>query len=195
MVPKTSMLFSCNNNILIISTILIIIVTIIPTPTHATFSKTISKLQQPTNLTHLQFYFHDYVAGPNPTAIRIAQAKTTDTSRSTFGALVMIDDPLTEGPDNSSKVIGQAQGMYGFADQQQFALIMTMNFVFNEGQYNGSTLSVIGRNPVMEDVRELAIVGGSGVFRFASGYAQAHTITMMDPNGATIVEYNVYVSH
>ena len=107
----------------------------------------------------------------------------------------MIDDPLTEGPDNSSRVIGHAQGMYGFADQQEYALLMTMNLVFSEGQYNGSTLSVMGRNPVMEQVRELAVIGGSGVFRFASGYAQAKTITMMDPNGATIFEYNVYVSH
>lgn len=168
---------------------------IFSTTTQAAFSRTISKQQQSNSITHIQFYFHDYVTGPNPTAIRIAQAKTTDTSPSTFGALVMIDDPLTEGPDNSSKVIGHAQGMYGFADQQQYALLMAMNFVFSEGAYNGSTLSVMGRNPVMEQVRELAIIGGTGVFRFASGYAQAKTITMMDPNGATIVEYNVYVSH
>lgn len=189
MAPKNVLLL-CNN--LIIFNILITIV--LPT-TQGAFSSTISKQQQSSNLTHIQFYFHDYVTGPSATAIRIAQAKTTDTSPSTFGALVMIDDPLTEGPDNSSRVIGHAQGMYGFADQQEYALLMTMNLVFSEGQYNGSTLSVMGRNPVMEQVRELAVVGGSGVFRFASGYAQAKTITMMDPNGATIVEYNVYVSH
>lgn len=192
MAQKYSMFLACNT---LLSLIIITILFIIPT-TQATFSRTISKAQKPSNnITHIQFYFHDYVTGPNPTVQRIAQAKTTDTSPSTFGALVMIDDPLTEGPDNSSKVVGQAQGMYGFADQQQYALLMTMNFVFSEGDYDGSTLSVIGRNPVMEQVRELAIVGGSGVFRFASGYAQAKTITMMDPNGATIVEYNVYVSH
>uniref|UniRef100_A0A803LFQ9 Dirigent protein n=2 Tax=Chenopodium quinoa TaxID=63459 RepID=A0A803LFQ9_CHEQI len=107
----------------------------------------------------------------------------------------MIDDPLTEGPEDDSNVVGHAQGMYAFADQQEFALLMTMNFVFSGGSYDGSTLSVMGRNPVMEQVRELAVISGSGEFRFASGYAQAKTITMLDPNGATIVEYNVYVSH
>ncbi|KAL9233024.1 hypothetical protein vseg_008067 [Gypsophila vaccaria] len=148
-----------------------------------------------TNLTHIQFYFHDYVTGPNPTALRIAQAQTTAQSTSTFGALVMIDDPLTSGPENSSKVIGHAQGMYGFADQSQLALLMTMNLVFSDGDFNGSTLSVMGRNSVMDSVREMAVVGGSGLFRFATGYAQAKTVTFMDTNGATIVEYNVYVSH
>ncbi|CAO2822109.1 unnamed protein product [Amaranthus hypochondriacus] len=179
-------------NLLIIS---IIILTCTP-KSQAIFAKTTTKAQQQAqNLTHIQFYFHDYVSGPNPTAIRIAQAKSTDQSSSSFGALVMIDDPLTEGPGNDSKIIGYAQGMYAFADQQQFALMMSMNLVFIEGDYNGSSLSVMGRNPVMESVREFGVIGGSGVFRFASGYAQAKTITMMDPNGATIVEYNVYVSH
>ncbi|KAK9668278.1 hypothetical protein RND81_13G047300 [Saponaria officinalis] len=107
----------------------------------------------------------------------------------------MIDDPLTEKPDNNSKIIGHAQGMYGFADQNQLALLMTMNLVFYDGEFNGSTLSVMGRNSVMDSVREMAVVGGSGAFRFASGYAQAKTVTFMDTNGATIVEYNVYVSH
>ncbi|XP_074320759.1 dirigent protein 22-like [Silene latifolia] len=184
------------------SIILLLTLIIFPT-TNAIFSRRITKeefnsnkqQQQPDNLTHIQFYFHDYVTGPSPTALRIAQASSTAQSTSTFGALVMIDDPLTEGPDNSSKVIGYAQGMYGFADQKQLALLMTMNLVFSEGQFNGSTLSVMGRNSVMESVRELAVVGGSGLFRSATGYAQAKTVTFMDTNGATIVEYNVYVSH
>ncbi|KNA11944.1 hypothetical protein SOVF_130510 [Spinacia oleracea] len=188
--PKISMFNSLCN------LILVILVIIVSPTTEATFSSSISKQQvKSNNITHIQFYFHDYVQGPNPTVARIAQAKTSDTSASTFGALVMIDDPLTEGPENNSRIVGHAQGMYGFADQQQYALLMTMNFLFSEGAYNGSTLSVMGRNPVMEQVRELAIVGGSGVFRFATGYAQLKTITMMDTNGATIVEYNVYVSH
>ncbi|XP_010693845.2 dirigent protein 21 [Beta vulgaris subsp. vulgaris] len=166
--------------------------------THA-FSKPISKeemgLKQQQNLTHLHFYFHDYVQGANQTALRIAQAPTTDKSPGAFGALVMIDDPLTEGPEHDSKIVGYAQGMYGFADQKQAGLLMVMNYVFVEGEYNGSTLSVLGRNQVMNKVREMAIVGGSGVFRFASGYAQAKTISMLDSSGASVVEYDVYVQH
>ncbi|XVE99856.1 hypothetical protein REPUB_Repub03eG0237600 [Reevesia pubescens] len=51
-----------------------------------------------------------------------------------------------------------------------------MSFAFIEGIYNGSSISIVGRNPVLNDVREMPIVGGSGVFRLARGYALAHTI-------------------
>lgn len=34
-----------------------------------------------------------------------------------------------------------------------------------------STLSILSRNDILADVREFPIVGGSGVFRFALGYA------------------------
>ncbi|XP_021770350.1 dirigent protein 21-like [Chenopodium quinoa] len=168
-------------------------------PQNHAFSKSITKeemgLKQQQNLTHLHFYFHDYVQGSNQTALRIAQAPNTDKTSSGFGALVMIDDPLTEGPEHDSKIVGYAQGMYGFADQKQPGLLMVMNLVFVEGEYNGSTLSVLGRNQVMNKVREMGVVGGSGVFRFATGYAQAKTITMLDKSGASVVEYDVYVQH
>ncbi|WMV51597.1 hypothetical protein MTR67_044982 [Solanum verrucosum] len=47
---------------------------------------------------------------------------------------------------------------------------MTLNLVFTSDEYNGSTLSVLGRNPAF---REMPIVGGSGVFRLAQGSATA----------------------
>uniref|UniRef100_A0A803LM11 Dirigent protein n=2 Tax=Chenopodium quinoa TaxID=63459 RepID=A0A803LM11_CHEQI len=152
-------------------------------------------LKKQHHFTHLHFYWHDYVKGPNLTARRIAQSSITDKTPSGFGALVMFDDPLTVGPEKDSKIIGYAQGMYGFADLKQQGLLMIMNFVFVEGEYNGSTISVLGRNQVMSKVREMGVVGGSGVFRSATGYAQAKTITMLDKSGASIVDYNVYVQH
>ncbi|QHO44622.1 hypothetical protein S83_018944 [Arachis hypogaea] len=64
-----------------------------------------------------------------------------------------------------------------------------------EGKYNGSTVSLLGRNAVFSGVREMSIVGGSGVFRFARGYAQAKTVWLNTTSGDAIVEYNVYVLH
>ncbi|CAI0402651.1 unnamed protein product [Linum tenue] len=69
-------------------------------------------------LSHLRFYFHDIVAGPNPTAVQIVRPPSTNLS---------------------------------------------------------STLSILGRNAVWSPVREMPVIGGSGVFRFARGYAQART--------------------
>ena len=116
----------------------------------------------------------------------------TNKSATVFGAVLMMDDPLTVGPEPSSKLVGRAQGIYASASQEEMALLMVLNFAFMEGKYNGSTLSVLGRNTIFSKVREMPIVGGSGLFRFARGYAQARTRTF---NLDVVVEYNVYVFH
>ncbi|XXG65163.1 hypothetical protein AAC387_Pa05g2935 [Persea americana] len=146
-------------------------------------------------LSHLHFYFHDIVSGRNPTAVRVASAPMTNNSATGFGAVVMIDNPLTEGPEPTSKLVGRAQGIYALASQETVGLLMAVNFAFMDGKYNGSTLSVLGRNAVFSDVREMPVVGGSGLFRFARGYAQAHTHWFDLKTGDAIVEYNVYVMH
>ncbi|GKB67428.1 dirigent protein 22-like protein [Tanacetum coccineum] len=107
----------------------------------------------------------------------------------------MIDDALTEKPERNSKLLGRAQGFYGQASLQEPGLLMAMNFVFSTGKYNGSTLSILGRNAVFHKVREMPVIGGSGLFRFARGYVQASTHTFDMKTGDACVEYNVYVLH
>ncbi|KAI3826335.1 hypothetical protein L1987_00382 [Smallanthus sonchifolius] len=85
----------------------------------------------------------------------VAQAAMTNTSSTFFGAVVVIDDPLT----------------------------------------NGSTLSILGANSIFSKVREMPIVGGSGLFRFARGYAFAKTYSFNTTSGDAVVEYDVYVLH
>ncbi|CAA2983072.1 dirigent 22-like [Olea europaea subsp. europaea] len=140
-------------------------------------------------ISHLHFYFHDIVSGKNPTAILIAG------QRNSFGSTAMIDDPLTEGPEPSSKLVGRAQGMYAMTSQQDGSLLMVVNFAFNEGKFNGSSVSVIGRNPVLDAVREMPVVGGSGIFRLARGYALAKTYQYNITSGDAVVEYNVFITH
>ncbi|XP_039036293.1 dirigent protein 22-like [Hibiscus syriacus] len=151
-------------------------------------------LNKPDQLSHLHFYFHDIVAGENATAIRVAKAPTT-TASSPFGAVVVIDDRLTVGPDIDSKLVGRAQGIYVTASQTEASLLMAYNFAFMEGEYKGSSLALMGRNPVFSDVREMPVIGGSGVFRLARGYAEARTSRYDYDTGNAIVEYNVYVLH
>ncbi|PKI30977.1 hypothetical protein CRG98_048632, partial [Punica granatum] len=62
----------------------------------------------------------------------------------------MIDNALTLGPDPSSKLVGRAQGFYAQTAQDQVDLLMAMNFTFVEGKYNGSSITVLGRNPVFD---------------------------------------------
>ncbi|PON38515.1 Disease resistance response protein [Trema orientale] len=146
-------------------------------------------------LTHIHFYFHDVVSGRNPTAVKVAQAPTTNASAVSFGYVAVIDDPLTVGPEPTSKKIGSAQGIYVSASQSEIGLLMVQNYVFTDGRFNGSTLSILGHNAILNKVRELPIVGGSGVFRFARGYAEARTYVFNTTSLDAIVEYNVYVLH
>ncbi|CAA0808938.1 Dirigent protein 23 [Striga hermonthica] len=139
--------------------------------------------------TKLHFYFHDKVSEPNATAVRIIG------DRPGFGMTVMMDDALTEGPDRGSKVVGRAQGLYSIAAQNDLSLLMVATYVFLEGSYKGSSISVLGRNHVFDDVREMPIVGGSGVFRLGRGYALAHTVWADLKTGDVTVEYNVTVLH
>lgn len=146
------------------------------------------------SVTKLHFFFHDNASNSkNQTAVKVAQSNNTFHSHTLFGLIMMIDDPLTTGPEPTSKMVGRAQGFYAFSDQQEIGLLMTMNMVFTDGKYNGSTLSILGRNPVLHDHREMPIIGGSGVFRLARGVATAKTRWF---NGLdAIVEYNVMVVH
>ncbi|XP_020203848.1 dirigent protein 2 isoform X2 [Cajanus cajan] len=146
-------------------------------------------LDKPQKLSHLHFFFHDVVGGTNRTAVRVAAAPTTDHSPTGFGAVVMMDDPLTEQAEAASRAVGRAQGIYASASRTELGFLMALNFAFTEGKFNGSTLAVLGRNAVESAVREMPVVGGTGVFRFATGYAQARTHSL----GAleAVVEYNV----
>ncbi|GLT96226.1 hypothetical protein SLE2022_138680 [Rubroshorea leprosula] len=146
-------------------------------------------------LSHLHFYFHDILSGRNPTAVKVASAPVTNRSATVFGQVMMMDDPLTVGPELTSKLVGRAQGIYASASQTEVGFLMVLNFAFMEGKYNGSNLSILGRNAAFSAVREMPIVGGSGLFRFARGYAQARTHMLDFKTGDAVVEYNVYVFH
>ncbi|KAJ0792660.1 putative dirigent protein [Helianthus annuus] len=146
-------------------------------------------------LTHLHFYFHDIVTAGHPTSVKVASSPTTNTTRSLFGLVMMTDDPLTVGPEPDSKLVGRAQGLYASADLKELGLLMVLNYCFMEGKYNGSTLSILGRNAVFNPMREMPIVGGTGLFRFARGYAQAKTHSADSKTRNAVVEYNVFVLH
>ncbi|CAN4086485.1 unnamed protein product [Withania somnifera] len=183
----------CNSTIL-----LLLLLSILTHSNSHEFSRNLSKKAmglKREKLSHLHFYFHDIVSGKNPTAVKIAEAAMTNRSASGFGLMAMMDDPLTVGPEANSKLVGRAQGIYAQASLNDVGLLMVLNFVFVEGKYNGSSLSVLGRNSVMSAVREMPIVGGTGFFRLARGYAQAKTHTFDFKTGDAVVEYNVYVLH
>ncbi|KMT01437.1 hypothetical protein BVRB_9g214450 [Beta vulgaris subsp. vulgaris] len=145
--------------------------------------------------TVLQFYFHDIVTGESPTVTLIAQPVGANPAELGFGSLLMADDPLTISPDRKSKLVGRAQGLYGGASQEGVNLVMGLTYGFVDGIYNGSTLIIFGRNSIMNPVRELPVIGGTGFFRAARGYAVAQTYDFNLTSYNAVVGYNVTVFH
>lgn len=143
-------------------------------------------------LTKLHFYFHDIF---DTTSVNVANSDITNTSPTKFGMTNIMDDPITVGPEFHSKQVGRVQGLFSSSDKVEFSLLCAMTLVFTDGKYNGSTLSILGRNPTLQEHREMPVVGGTGVFRLARGVALLKFYYFDVPGGNATVEYNVIVQH
>ncbi|KAJ3674796.1 hypothetical protein LUZ60_005412 [Juncus effusus] len=148
------------------------------------------------NMTHLQFYMHDTVTGTNPTAIQVIKgpSKYNGPGQLGFGSVLMIDDPLTKSPNLSSNLMGRAQGFYAFAGLSGNELLLSMNILFMGGEYNGSSISVFGRDSFLDKERELPVIGGSEKFRMARGYILIKTFSYVPNTNNAVLEVHVYVS-
>ena len=127
--------------------------------------------------------------------MEVAIASMTKKSPTLFGLINIFDDPLTEGPESTSKLVGRAQGLYGSAGQHELGLLLAMNLFFVTGKFNGSGLTIWGRNAVFHSIREMPIIGGTGAFRLARGFVQAKTHFLNLTSGDAIVEYHVVAMH
>ncbi|KAL8500838.1 hypothetical protein ACS0TY_020430 [Phlomoides rotata] len=57
-----------------------------------------------------------------------------------FGVLTITDDPLTVGPEISSKIVGYGQGFYATFSLEEVSMLMGVTFVFTDGEYNEITV-------------------------------------------------------
>ncbi|XP_040382968.1 dirigent protein 1-like [Oryza brachyantha] len=122
---------------------------------------------------HLRMYMHDVISGPGQTAIRLIWGvgpPHASMPGRTFGDTVAVDDLVTEGPRIDSPAVGRAQGTYMLSSQREAVLVVAVTVALTAGPYNGSTFVVAGRDRVRDETRELAVVGGTGALREATGY-------------------------
>ncbi|KAL3814045.1 hypothetical protein ACJIZ3_015313 [Penstemon smallii] len=143
----------------------------------------------------VHFYVQDVLGGENITVYEVARATISSNSPTTFGQVRVLDDLLTAEPDFNSQEIGRVQGLITSADLETFALAMNLNFVFTAGKYNGSTISILGRNQIDNEYRELPVVGGTGIFRMARGYAITNTYSYDAVTNYGVLEYTLYVTY
>ncbi|KAJ4756594.1 Dirigent protein [Rhynchospora pubera] len=141
---------------------------------------------------HFHFYQHKTVSGSNPSAVKVAKGPIPlPVGPYSFGDIIVLDDPLTSGPEPTSPLLGRAQGLYSVMNSPTVTWVF--NIVLTCGEYNGSTIAIMGRDDIPLPVRELSVVGGSGAFRMARGYVLLKTYSVDIINGDAELELDVYV--
>ncbi|KAB2063952.1 hypothetical protein ES319_A10G254600v1 [Gossypium barbadense] len=160
------------------------------------YSKSLPYHPKPVKVTNLHFFFHETLGSENPTAVVIAQANIPSNHNNSsvpFATLYALDDPLKIGPEHDSEVIGNAQGLAVLAGTNTTDAVMYVDFAFTTGKFKGSSLSIFSRNPIQEIEREVAVIGGRGQFKMATGFALLKAYFINSTN--VINEYNVTVIH
>ncbi|KAK5834491.1 dirigent protein 4-like [Gossypium arboreum] len=149
------------------------------------YSKSRPYHPRPAKVTNLHFFMHEHTG---VTAVVVAQANITSNNSSVpFATLVAVNDPLRTGPEPDSEVIGNVQGISLLAGSNASST-QYIEFGFNTGKFNGSSLSVFSRGEP-----GLAVVGGRGGFMMAKGIALFNPILINATN--VIIEFNFTVIH
>uniref|UniRef100_A0A803P0I2 Dirigent protein n=1 Tax=Cannabis sativa TaxID=3483 RepID=A0A803P0I2_CANSA len=122
-----------------------------------------------------------------------------------FGSVTVIDDVLTEAPElGSADVLGRAQGFYLASSLDGNSHTMVLTAVIHGGEHAGhghvteDTISFFGVHRTATPISHIAVIGGTGKFENAQGYATVESLPQVDQHTTdgvdTIMHVNVYLS-
>ncbi|XP_062084247.1 dirigent protein 24-like [Humulus lupulus] len=122
-----------------------------------------------------------------------------------FGSVTVIDDVLTEGHElGSADVLGRAQGFYLASSLDGNSHTMVLTAVIHGGEHSGhghvteDTISFFGVHRTATPISHIAVIGGTGKFENAQGYATVESLPQVDQHTTdgvdTIMHVNVYLS-
>ncbi|KAH9323451.1 hypothetical protein KI387_018090, partial [Taxus chinensis] len=92
---------------------------------------------------------------------------------SSFGSVFVIDNPITEGPQDTSKLLGRLQGVQVNSDRRGANFHMSATLIIE----NGDALEITGTIRSLFATRKLSVVGGSGRFKYARGKALVNLVS------------------
>ncbi|KAG6385167.1 hypothetical protein SASPL_153995 [Salvia splendens] len=145
--------------------------------------------------TELSVYYQDYSGSQNATVIEIPGPSNGALNFSRFGAMFCTDDPITVGFEEGSAVIARGRGLYVTSALDGSNTHVMLSVVFIDGEYKGSTIELYGSDKQFEKVREVAVVGGTGKFRLARGYATFETLYFDTGRSHAIIQSNMTILH
>ncbi|TKY67303.1 Dirigent protein 9 [Spatholobus suberectus] len=116
-----------------------------------------------------------------------------------FGRITVIDDEITKGHELGSEVIGKAQGFHLASSLDGSSRTMAFTVLLGrEGRDEEDAISFFGVHRTAAQESHIAVVGGTGKYDNAKGYAKIETLLSPEQhttNGVeTRLQITVYIS-
>jgi hypothetical protein len=143
---------------------------------------------------NLALYVHEIRAPPDSTVLAAAGTGQNDFTQIGFGSFLVFDNEIRDGPDRTSPLLGRQRGYGPISDLQgKQGIQLTSTMVFGRGSSYNGTVTFQGNVGGPEPTTEVAVLGGTGDFRGAKGYAIVETVNT-SPLGA-VFRWNLYLSY
>ncbi|KAF8663064.1 hypothetical protein HU200_055658 [Digitaria exilis] len=119
-----------------------------------------------------------------------------------FGTMTVVDDELTEAPELGSAAVGRAQGFYIASSEEGVSQTVAVTAMFKEGGFD-DTISFFGVHRTADSESHLAVVGGTGKFVGAKGFAKVAVVrpggvaasgALLETDGVeTVLQFTVFL--
>ncbi|KAE8669231.1 Dirigent protein 9 [Hibiscus syriacus] len=120
-----------------------------------------------------------------------------------FGTITVIDDELTEAHELGSTVLGRAQGFYLASSLDGNSQTIALTVMLHGGEHGHTeiedTISFFGVHRTVSPESQIAVVGGTGKYEHAKGYATVETLIHQEDQHITdgvdtILHFDVYLT-
>ncbi|KAG8390658.1 hypothetical protein BUALT_Bualt01G0106500 [Buddleja alternifolia] len=119
-----------------------------------------------------------------------------------FGSITVVDNEITEGHELGSGVLGKIQGFYLTSSSDGSSHTVALTAMFHGGGDHDheivDTVSFFGVHRTATPISDIAIVGGSGKYENAKGFATFETLPHQDQHTTdgveTITHFTLYLS-
>ncbi|KAM7510579.1 hypothetical protein LguiB_009454 [Lonicera macranthoides] len=131
-------------------------------------------------------------AGQLPSGITLQQVM--------FGSITVVDNELTEGHELGSAVLGKGQGFYLSSSLDGSSHTIALTTMFHGGDHNEvvDTISFFGVHRTASIESQIAVIGGTGKYEHAKGYATVETLHQVDQHTTdgveTVLHFTVYLT-
>ncbi|ESQ52622.1 hypothetical protein EUTSA_v10016936mg [Eutrema salsugineum] len=121
-----------------------------------------------------------------------------------FGTITVVDDQLTESHELGSAVIGKAQGFYLASSldgtSQTLSLTVLLHGEHDHHDTLDDAISFFGVHRTASHASQIAVIGGTGKFEHAKGYAIVETLHNQNNQHITdgqdtILHFSVYLTY